>query len=373
MTDEVQQRKAEHIQAALQQDLSAPQRAGWQDVRLIHQALPEVDLDKIDTSLDFLGHTLRYPILISAMTGGHPDVTKINRTLAMAAEKYGLAMGVGSQRAGILNPAVAESYAIARATAPRAFLIANVGAPQLIDQNRAQAFTLEQVQSAIAMIEANALAVHMNSLQEAAQAEGDRCAVGEVEALKMLCARLDCPVIAKETGAGICREQALLLRSCGVNALDVGGAGGSSMAAMELTRSAERHNESAYAIGTLYRDWGIATPISIVEASSAGLPLIATGGVRNGLDIARALTLGASLVGMAFPFLKAANESFETVCRLIEDLISELKVAMQLSGASSIAEMQQVNVVLTGESYHWLEVRGFKKTIHRLARRRLIN
>lgn len=370
MADEVKQRKAEHVQVALKQDLSAPQAASWRDVRLVHQALPEVDLDAIDTSVHFLGHTLRYPILISAMTGGHPDVTAINGNLARAAERYGLALGVGSQRAGIVNPELAGSYAVTREAAPSAFLIANVGAPQLIQQERAEPFTLEQVHEAIAMIGANALAVHMNSLQEAAQPEGDRRARGEADALKRLAGQIELPTIAKETGAGICREQALLLKSCGIAAIDVGGAGGSSMSAMEAERAASRGDERSRSIGVLYRDWGIPTPISLIEASDAGLPLIATGGVRSGLDIARALALGASLVGVAFPFLKAASESFEAVCQLAEELIAELQVAMQLSGATSIAAMRRVDVVITGETYHWLRLRGFEGTLRELAQRR---
>jgi isopentenyl-diphosphate delta-isomerase len=371
MHDGVKQRKAEHVQAALTQDLSAPQSASWRDIHLVHQALPEVDLDAIDTSVHFLGRPLNYPLLISSMTGGHPDVAAINRNLALAAERYGLALGVGSQRAGIVNPDVAHSYAVAREAAPGAFLIANVGAPQLIRQTRAEPFTLEQVRTAIKMIEANALAVHLNSLQEAAQPEGDRRAVGEARALKTLVSQLELPVIAKETGAGICQEQALLLKSCGVAAIDVGGAGGSSMSAMEAVRAADRGDGRSRAIGMLYRDWGIPTPISLVEAGVANLPLIATGGVRSGLDIARALSLGATLVGMAFPFLKAASESFEAVCELVEELILELKVAMQLSGAASVAQMTQVDVVVTGETYHWLKLRGFEAKLRELAQRRL--
>lgn len=370
MADEVQLRKVEHVQIALQQDLTVPQAANWRDIRLVHQALPEVDLDMLDTSVSFLGHHLRYPILISAMTGGHPDATQINRNLALAAERYGIALGVGSQRAGILNPSIAASYAVVRQVAPNACLIANIGAPQLIAQTRAAAFTLEQVQNAIHMIGANALAVHMNSLQEAAQPEGDQRAQGEVAALTRLAEQITLPLIAKETGAGICREQAVLLQKCGVAAIDVGGAGGSSMAAMEAVRAADRGDEQRSAIGQLYRDWGLATPISLVEAGVAGLPLIATGGVRNGLDMARALALGASLVGLAFPFLKAASESFEAVCAVVEGLILELQVAMQLSGAANIAAMRQVDVVVTGETYHWLKLRGFEETLCKLAQRR---
>src|ERR1051326_855296 len=253
MSDEVKQRKIEHVSVALEQDVSAPQRASWQDIRFVHQALPEVDLDEVDTSVTFLGHRLRYPIFVSSLTGGHPDVTTINRNLARAAEQYGLALGVGRQRAAIVNPEVADSYAVTREQAPSALLIANIGAPQLIAQPRHAAFTLEQVQRAIAMISANALAIHMNSLQEAAQPEGDRRAVGEAKAIKALIEQLDLPVIAKETGAGVSREQALLLRSCGVSAIDVGGAGGSSMSAMEAARSESRGDGRTMNIGLLYR------------------------------------------------------------------------------------------------------------------------
>src|SRR2546421_608501 len=369
MTDEVKQRKIEHVSIALGQDVSAPQRANWSDIQFVHQALPEVDLDAIDTSVTFLGHPLRYPIFISSLTGGHPDVLSINRNLARAAEQYGLALGVGSQRAAIVNPEVASSYAVTRQNAPHAFLIANIGAPQLIVQARHPAFTLEQAQQAIDMIGANALAVHMNSLQEAAQPEGDRRSVGEVAALKALTGTLNVPVIAKETGAGVCREQALLLRSCGVAAIDVGGAGGSSMSAMEAARSRSRGDEHTMNIGLLYRDWGIATPICVVEASVAQLPLISTGGVRNGLDVARALALGATLVGMGFPFLKAASESYEKVCELLETTIAELKVAMQLSGAKNITQIQQADIVVSGETRAWLTMRGLEEQLKEMAQR----
>jgi isopentenyl-diphosphate Delta-isomerase len=332
--------------------------------------LPEVDLDEIDTSVTFLGHKLRYPIFMSSLTGGHNDVISINRNLARAAEHYDLALGVGSQRAGIVNPEVTNSYAITREHAPNTFLIANIGAPQLIAQSGHAPFTIEQVERAVSMIGANALAVHMNSLQEATQPEGDRRAVGEAAALKTLTGQVSVPVIAKETGAGVCREQALLLRSCGVAAIDVGGAGGSSMSALEAERSKGRGDERIHTTGQLFRDWGIATPISIVESQLALLPLISTGGVRSGLDMARALALGATLVGIGFPFLKAASESYEAVCLLLESIVAELKVAMQLSGAASIAQLQQTDIVVTGETRNWLSMRGFDEELKSVAQRR---
>lgn len=370
MTDEVRQRKIEHVSIALGQDVSAPQRANWQNIQLVHQALPEVDFDTIDTSVTFLGRKLRYPLFMSSLTGGHPEVMTINRNLARAAEHYGVALGVGSQRAAIVNPDVRGSYSVTRENAPNAFLIANIGAPQLIPQARHAAFTREQIQQAIDMIGANALAVHLNGLQEATQSEGDRSAVGEASALAALSADVNIPIIGKETGAGICREQALLLRSCGVAAIDVGGAGGSSMAAMEAARSQSHGDEQTMQTGLLYRDWGIATPIALVEASVADLPLIATGGIRNGLDVARALALGATLVGIGFPFLKAASESYEKVCELLENIVTHMKVAMQLSGATSIQQMREVDVVVSGETREWLQLRGFEQDLQRMAQRR---
>jgi isopentenyl-diphosphate delta-isomerase len=370
MSDEVKQRKIEHVNVALGQNVSAPQQANWNDIHLMHHALPEVDFDTIDTTVSFLGRRLRYPLFISSLTGGHPDVAHINRNLARAAQAYGLALGVGSQRAAIVNPELASSYAITREQAPTAFLIANIGASQLIAQAHHAPFVRDDVLQAIAMIQADALAVHLNSLQEAAQPEGDHRTHGQVAALKEVTQYAGVPVLAKETGAGISREQAFILRSCGVAAIDVGGAGGSSMPAIETARAQSRGDDRAASVGQLYRDWGIPTPIAVVEAGTAGLPLIATGGVRSGLDMARALALGATLVGMGFPFLKAASESYDMVCDLLETTIAQLKVAMQLSGAATIQQLRETDIVVTGATREWLTLRGFEDELKRMAQRR---
>ena len=371
MQEEVKQRKAEHVSVALQRDVAVPQPSSWQDIRLIHQALPEVDLDAVDTSVAFLSKTLRAPIFISSMTGGHPDVAIINARLAQAAEEFGLAMGVGSQRAGIVSPDLAGTYGVVRERAPNAFLIANIGAPQLIEQPRHPAFQVEDAWHAAEMIGANALAVHMNFAQEAVQPEGDRRAVGCRAALRALTREIGLPVIAKETGAGVCREQALILRDCGVSAIDVGGAGGSSMAVMETYRALSHGDDRSANLGQVFSDWGIPTPVAVVEAGVAGLPLISTGGVRTGLDAARALALGATLVGMAFPFLKAASESYEAVQAFVRQFVLELNVAMQLSGAADVAQLRQADVLVSGETRQWLELRGFGETLRGLANRQL--
>lgn len=371
MTEEVPKRKTEHVNISLARDISAPQAASWADVALIYQALPEVDLDEIDTSAEFLGKRLRHPLFISSLTGGHPDVASINERLAGMAEEYGLAMGVGSQRAALVTPDLARTYAIARQRAPHAFLIANIGAPQLIEQPKHPAFTSEDARQAIAMIGADALAVHLNFLQEAAQPEGDRRARGCLAALERLTAEVGVPVVGKETGAGVSFETARKLKAAGASAIDVGGAGGSSMAALESFRAEARGDTSTVEIGKLFRAWGIATPIALVEAQQGapGLPIVATGGVRSGLDAARALALGATLVGMGFPFLKAASEGERELRTFLETFLAELRVAMQLTGAANIAALRQVPVVVTGATREWLDLRGFGDALRALARR----
>lgn len=371
MTDEVKQRKAEHVQISLSHDISAPQAASWADVTLVHQALPEVDLDEIDTTTDYLGARLRHPIFISSLTGGHPDVAIINERLAIIAQEYGLAMGVGSQRAALVTPQLAETYSVTRANAPDAFLIANVGAPQLIPQRGKQAFTLDDARAAVNMIGANALAIHLNYLQEAAQPEGDRNARGALAGVRGFAAEVGVPVIAKETGAGINYAQARRLARAGVSAIDVGGAGGSSMAAMEAQRAKDRGDATALAIGALYRNWGVPTPIAVVETHEAApdVPITATGGVRSGLDAARALALGATLIGMGFPFLKAAAESLDAVRSFLDQFLTELRVAMQLTGCATVADLRGAPVVVTGATREWLALRGFDNTLHAMAQR----
>lgn len=373
MSDPIAQRKTEHVNISLQSDISAPQAASWADIKLVHRALPEVDLDEIDLSTRFLGATLKHPIWISSLTGGHPDVAAINQRLGAVAEEYGLAMGVGSQRAAIASADLAETYGVARANAPHAFLVANIGAPQLIEQARRPAFSPDDIRRAVNMIGANALAVHLNYLQEAAQPEGDGRARGCLAAIEQLVATLDIPVIAKETGAGISFEQARAFKAIGVSAIDVGGAGGSSMAALESFRAQSRGDSKTAGIGALLRDWGIATPISLIEAQQGapGLPIIATGGARSGLDAARALALGATLVGMGFPFLKAASEGEGPLREFLDQFLRELRVTMQLAGAAGTAQMRATPVIVTGATREWLELRGFGNELRLMARRQM--
>jgi isopentenyl-diphosphate delta-isomerase len=371
MPDEIKRRKAEHVAVALSRDVAAPREASWADVRLIHRALPEVDRDDIDLGVEFLGRRLRAPLVISSLTGGHPDVAAINARLAAIAEAYGLAMGVGSQRAAVATPGLAETYAVVRERAPTAFLMANIGAPQLIAQPRRPPFTSAEARTAVAMIRADALIVHLNYLQEAAQPEGDRRARGVLDALRGIVAGMEVPVVAKETGAGISYEQARDLVAAGVAAIDVGGAGGSSMAAMEAQRARDRGDTAAVNIGELFRDWGIPTSIALVEtrAAAPGLAVVATGGVRSGLDVAGALALGATAAAMGFPFLRAASEGEDALRALVDQTLAELRTAMWLAGCASVAALRQAPVVVGGQTRAWLELRGFADELRAAARR----
>ena len=356
---DVERRKAEHVKVVAESDVEHRRSAGCSDVHLVHQALPVADLDDVDLSVEFLGRRLQAPFLISAMTGGHAAATPINAVLARAAARHGLAMGLGSQRAAIRDPALDATYRVAREEAPDAFLIANIGAPQLVRQESGEPLGVEQLQHAVDMIGADALAVHLNFLEETVQPEGDRRAREVPEALARLTSLLGVPVIAKETGAGLSRSTALELRRLGFHALDVGGLGGTSFVAVEAQRARVTEDHVKARLGEVFHDWGIPTAVSVVAARAAGLPLVATGGVRTGLDAAKAIALGATLVGMARPFLIAALDGEAAVEILIAQLFEELRVAVFLSGGRSVRDLGSADVVLLGQTRRWLDDLGY--------------
>ncbi|HKF19741.1 MAG TPA: type 2 isopentenyl-diphosphate Delta-isomerase [Candidatus Dormibacteraeota bacterium] len=357
--DEVERRKGEHLQVASTGDVNSRTSPGWPDVRLVHCALPLTDLSAIDLSVELLGRRLHAPLVISAMTGGHRMASEVNRRLASAAERHGLAMGLGSQRAALRNPDLAETYAVARRVAPNALLIANVGAPQLIDQASGAALGAAELMESVRMIGADALAIHLNFLEESVQTEGDRRAAGIREAIGAVVATAGVPVVAKETGAGISGEVAMELEALGFAAIDVGGLGGTSFSAVEAIRAAAAGDERGARIGEVFRDWGIPTAVSVVAASATGLPVIATGGIRSGLDAAKAVALGATAVGVARPLLIAALESEEALERWIAGFLEELRVAAFLTGCRSVAELWAVPRTVTGETRRWLDDLGY--------------
>jgi isopentenyl-diphosphate delta-isomerase len=352
--DEISARKREHLLVA-QGDAQARRPAGWADVELVHVALPELDFDEISTETEFLGRRLAAPLAIASMTGGHPDAERINARLARAAERAGIVMALGSQRAMLHDPSLARSYTIAREEAPGAFLVANLGVAQLVGQGGEPPLGVDDVRRVVELVRADALALHLNFLEEVVQPEGDRCARGCLEAIARVAETLDVPVIAKETGAGLSRRVAELLRDAGVAALDVGGRGGTSFAAIEGERAAARGDVARARLGELFRDWGVPTPAAVTACAASGLPVIATGGVRSGLDAAKALALGASVVGLARPFLEAAVRGDEAVLERVEQLELELRTAMFLTGSATVADLRSAERVVLGPTAAWLE------------------
>jgi isopentenyl-diphosphate delta-isomerase len=331
----VEQRKADHIRINLEEDVNFDRlTVGFERYRFVHQALPEIDLAEVDPSTTFLGKRLRAPLLISCMTGGTPQARQINRNLAIAAQQYGIAMGLGSQRAGLLAPDKADTFKV-RDLAPDILLFANLGAVQFN-----YGYGVDECRRAVDMIEADALVLHLNPLQEAVQPEGDVNFAGLAKKIEAVCRQIDAPVIAKEVGWGISEQAARRLIDAGVAAIDVAGSGGTSWSQVEMHRApGDVHRRVAAA----FRDWGIPTSESIrmVRRVSPDLPLIASGGLRSGIDVAKSIALGADLGGMAGPFLKAAAVSADAACETAEEMSRVLRIAMFACGARDIAALRQ--------------------------------
>jgi isopentenyl-diphosphate delta-isomerase len=346
----IEQRKSAHIEICASEDVQAARNA-WDDVTIVHNAVPELDFDEIDAGVVFLGKRLKAPIIVAAMTGGSPESEKINENLAVAAAELGVGMGVGSQRPALEDRAKARSYEVVKGRGVP-LMIGNVGAPQLIPQKGRKALTVEDAKAAAEMVGADAIAIHLNFLQELTQPEGDMAAKGCLEGIRKVAGAL--PVIAKETGAGLSADAALELKRARVAALDVGGLGGTSFAAVEHYRAAKMDDALHARLGKTFWNWGIPTPVTLMQAD-VGLPLVATGGVRNGLDVARSIAMGASCAGIARPLLKPAMESSAAVKRELEAIIAELKGAMFLTGSRNAEALASSRYVLTGRTKEWLD------------------
>ena len=341
----IEQRKADHIRINLEEEVGFPRlTTGLERYRFVHQALPELDLPAIDTTVQLFGKTLAAPILISSMTGGTAEAARINHNLAEAAQSQRFAMGLGSQRAGIEHTERADTFRV-RALAPDILLFANLGAVQLN-----LGYGVDQCRRAVEMIEADALYLHLNPLQEAVQPEGDLHWRGLLQRIEQVCRSLTVPVVVKEVGWGISERAARWLIEAGVSAIDVAGAGGTSWSQVEMYRApTERHRRLAAA----FADWGIPTAESLLtihrvrsELGQPQLPIFASGGIRSGQDIAKCVALGADLVGLASPFLKRAAESSAAVVDEMETLAAELAIAMFCSGAGCLADLRQPGVLV---------------------------
>jgi isopentenyl-diphosphate delta-isomerase len=356
LATETRKRKAEHIRISLKRDVQARQTTtGFEDIHFIHRALPEVDKQKISLATTVFGHKFSAPLIVGAITGGTLEATKINSAVAEAVEELGLGMGVGSQRAAIEDKKLAKTFAIARKKAPTAFLIANIGGVQLVN-----GYGVREAKKAIEMIEADAIAVHLNSLQEVVQPEGQTNFKGILGKIGELAKELDKPIIAKETGAGIAWEEAKKLESVGARGIDVSGAGGTSFAAVEHYRAKKQGTNFQHMLGDVFWDWGIPTAASLVEVSqTVNIPVIASGGLRSGVEMAKALALGASLTSLSHPMLQVAVKGAKETISMLSLLMEELRNSMFLVGADSVQALRKVPVVITYETAEWLRMRGF--------------
>lgn len=317
-----QSRKADHIRICLQDDIECREvTTGLERYRFVHHCLPNLNRDEIDLTTAFLGKTLGSPLLISSMTGGTEQAKQINHRLAEVAQHYNLAMGVGSQRVAVEKPELMPTFDV-RAIAPDILLFANIGAVQFN-----YGYGVEECRRLIDGLQANALILHLNPLQECIQPEGDVNFRGVLEKIEKLCRQLEVPVIAKEVGNGISGAMAQRFLEAGVAAIDVAGAGGTSWAKVESERA---ENPIQRQLGLTFADWGIPTADCLVQvrAIAPQVPLIASGGIRDGLEVAKAIALGADLVGLARPFLQAACESEAALHERVELLLAELKTVL---------------------------------------------
>jgi len=331
----IEQRKAEHLQLCMSDDVAANQvTTGLEHYHFRHCALPELDFAEIDLGITFLGWQLAAPLLISSMTGGTPQAGEINRRLARVAQQVGIPMGVGSQRVLLEQPHVRDTFAI-RTLAPTIPLFANLGAVQLN-----YGCGVAECQKIVDLLEANALILHLNPLQEAVQTDGDRNFKGLLPKIASLCDHLPVPVIVKEVGNGISAAVAQRLVEVGVAAIDVAGAGGTSWAKVEAARAQDQRQRY---LGQAFGEWGIptATCIEQIRQQLPAVPLIASGGLQDGLDVAKVLALGANLAGLARPFLQAAQQSEDALYQRIDLILAELKTVLFCTGNQTISQLQQ--------------------------------
>jgi isopentenyl-diphosphate delta-isomerase len=330
----LEQRKLEHLHINLERDVSFPRlTTGLERYRFVHNALPEISFDDIDLTTTFLGKQLRLPLLISSMTGGTAEAQRINLHLAEGAQATRIAMGLGSLRAALEAPHLADTFRV-RHLAPDVLLLANLGAAQLNT-----GFTPDDCQRAVDLAEADALILHLNPLQEALQSDGDTIWRGLLDNIQAVCQRLDVPIVAKEVGWGISARAAQRLVDVGVTVIDLAGAGGTSWSQVEMYRAP---TERLRRICAQFADWGIPTAEALIETRAAlpETPLIASGGLRSGMDLAKCLALGANLGGLAGPFLSAANASTQAVVDLVDEMADVLRIIMFSLGIPEVESLR---------------------------------
>jgi isopentenyl-diphosphate delta-isomerase len=355
MEKDIFQRKDDHIKVSLNENINSRSSTWLEYVRFVHNSLPEIDLKDIDISMKFLGKQINAPIIIGSLTGGTDLGLDINRKLAEAAEKYQIPLMVGSQRIQLEHFETSKSFSVVRKSAPSIPIIANLGISQLIQMEN-----FNSVEKIVQTIEADAIAIHLNSLQEIIQPEGETKFSNAMEKISRLNDYLKIPLIIKETGAGLSKNVSNNLIKSGIKYLDVSGLGGTSFAAVEYLRAKKQNNHLKSNIGNTFLDWGIPTAASIIETRSVAKDstiIIGSGGIRNGLEIAKSIAIGADISALAQPFLKRAYNNSKEVESYIEILISELKSSMFLTGCKNIKDLKNSEYVILPPLSTWLEKR----------------
>jgi isopentenyl-diphosphate delta-isomerase len=355
----IKNRKDEHIYLVSTENVESHDTTWFEHVSFVHNAIPELNLNDVNIASEFLGRQISAPVIIGAMTGGTELTKKINVSLAKVAQKFKIPMMVGSQRVILRHPESKESFSAVRKHAPDIPIVGNLGIAQI-----ATSENFEYVSEVIENIKADALAIHLNVIQELIQPEGDKIFSGVYDNIKLLRDQYDIPIVIKETGCGISREVAQKLVETGIDIIDVSGVGGTSWVAVEYYRAKKENIQSKMDLGELYWDWGIPTAASIIEVNSVvnkfpntNIKIIGSGGIRNGIDIAKALRLGADYAALARPFLMAALEGQESIDDLIEKLLRELKITMLLTSSKKIEELKKVPIIVSSSLNEWVKQR----------------
>ncbi len=355
---ETASRKLEHLQICVGYNIEAIKKTTWlEDVLFLHQALPEVSFDEIETETTFLGYKFSFPLVITGITGGHPYSKKINARIGEIIQEVGVGAGVGSQRAALEKNGDIESFKVIRREAPDSFIMANIGITQFLN-----GFGSKELEEIINMVEADALAIHLNPLQEILQMKGSLNFKYALKKIEEVCSYSPVPVIIKETGAGITKELAEKLLKAGVSAIDISGAGGTSWSAVEKVRATLHGEREKEQLGSLLWDWGIPTAATLLEVKSAvkdKIEIIGSGGIRTGLEIAKVLAIGSDLAGTALPVLRwIYNLKREEVIKKMEQLKNELKAVMFLTGSKSIKELKETEVIIKDKLAKWIQARN---------------
>lgn len=351
----IEQRKLRHIRLSLEENVETDTTTGFEDIRLIHRALPEIDLDEVSTEVTFFGKRLSAPLIISAITGGTEEALKINEILASVAEEKQIGISVGSQRIAVTQPETIPTFSIVREKAPTTFVMGNLGCPQL-----SLGWGPTEAKICIDMLDADALALHMNPLQESVQVDGDTNYSSVYDKIAELKKHIKTPLIMKETGAGIAWEDAVKMEKAGASGVEISGVGGTSWSAVEYHIAKEVGKKEMEYLGGALWNWGIPTAVSVVEtANRTDLSIIASGGIRTGVEIVKSISLGSELGGMAKPFLEKAVKGREVLADFVDDIIREIRITMFLVGARNVDELDNIPVLIMGKTAEWLRLRGF--------------